>query len=136
MIGRSNEDVGIVIISQYAVNSPRYTWCSVTMDGLGQHVLRGDVGELLPHKILIDDIRTHVNVFGWYKVCHPSIGLLQQCGVRSEEIDKLLWHFLSATRPQPATFSAGQDNTIVMVVHGFCYLNERFCLLNYTLYII
>lgn len=67
-----------------------------------------------------------VDMVGGYDGEHAFHGKLQQRLADSEEVDELLRMVLPAYRPQAFAYTAGQDDTIIIVVfHGSEWLSSK-----------
>ena len=77
------------------------------------------------YKALLRELKAKIFA-GGYDGEHAFHGKLQQRLADSEEVDELLRMVLPAYRPQAFAYTAGQDDTIVIVVfHGSEWLSSK-----------
>ena len=88
-----------------------------------ENVLLGKVGQLLFYKMLVFLIGAHVDIFLGQYLGETVVGLLQLGTPHAEEVYKLFGFLFAAAGPQAATFSAGEDDAVIvlMMIHS---LNE------------
>ena len=101
---------------------PSYARRSITVDRFGHDPLLRKIWELLTDKVCVNLVRIDEDMITGKQACKTVISLLQLRAATSEEIHKLFGQLLTATRPKPSSLAAGKNNTIVIFVSHYLYI--------------
>lgn len=91
----------------------------IAPDGLAQHLLGLQFGELLEHQLPVGGIRHHEEVLRRDERCKTLERMADEALPRAQNIEELLGKMASAGRPEAAADSAGHDDTVAIAgCHG------------------
>ena len=110
-----------VCLRVLALNAPAdicNTWCCISATRLTKYMVSRHFRQLLPYHIGIFLVGYHPYVLLFYNTLKPVHRELKQRPAHSKDINKLLWSFIGAHRPEPATYSTGHNYQMIPVLHA------------------
>ena len=126
LISRNRNERSLRIELRYAVCTPRNARRRTTTYRFCHDVIIGNIGQLFFNKIEIINVSVDENMLFRHNCSHTVVGLLQLSSPSSKKINKLFRKTFPATRPQTATLSTSNNQTIVMISHKIhiCFGSE------------
>lgn len=86
----------------------------IAPDGLAQHLLGLQFGELLEHQLPVGGIRHHEEVLRRDERCKTLERMADEALPRAQNIEELLGKMASAGRPEAAADSSGHDDAVAI----------------------
>ena len=89
----------------------------VAADRLAEHLLRGDLGDVLQHQVLVFDVGHHEKVLGRDHLGKSFVGVADEGFSRSEDVEELLRTRLPALGPEASSDASRHDDAIFVASH-------------------